>query len=113
VRSYYVYMLRCFDGTFYTGVTNDVVHRYDQHCSGYKKTAYTYSRRPLRLVYVGEFSDVNDAIAFEKKLKSWTHSKKRAFAERDWPLLKRLAMGRDRPPLSSRAESRDSHDCDG
>jgi putative endonuclease len=94
VRSYYVYMLRYFDGTFYTGVTNDVVHRYDQHRSGNNETSYTYSRRPLRLVYAGEFEDVRDAIAFEKKLKGWTHSKKRAFADQDWPLLKRLALGR-------------------
>jgi putative endonuclease len=112
VRTYYVYMLLCFDGTFYTGVTNDVVHRYDQHCSGNNETSYTYSRRPLQLVYVGEFHDLNDAIAFEKNLKGWTHEKKRAFAERDWPLLKQLAMGRDRPPLSSRAESRDGHNRD-
>jgi putative endonuclease len=94
VRTYYVYMLRCIDGTFYTGVTNDIARRFYQHCSGYNETCYTYSRRPLQLVYVGEFEDIRDAIAFEKKLKSWTHKKKRAFADQDWPLLKRLALGR-------------------
>jgi predicted GIY-YIG superfamily endonuclease len=45
-------------------------------------------------VYVGEFQRVDEAIAFEKRLKGWSHKKKRAFAERDWPLLKRLAVGR-------------------
>ncbi|MGA2392293.1 MAG: GIY-YIG nuclease family protein [Candidatus Lustribacter sp.] len=86
-------MLRCFDGTFYTGVTNDVVRRFDEHCNGRDRHSYTYSRRPLRLVYAAEFHRVNDAIAWEKRLKVWTHKKKRAFAERDWPLLKRLSAG--------------------
>jgi putative endonuclease len=75
MRVYYVYMLRCFDGTFYTGVTNDVVRRYE------------------RLAYAAEFPQVHDAIAWEKRLKVWTHKKKRAFAEQDWPLLKRLSAG--------------------
>jgi putative endonuclease len=89
-------MLRCVDGTFYTGVTNNVTRRFGQHCDGFDPECYTYTRRPLRLVYVGEFDNPLDAIAFEKRLKGWTHNKKRAFAERDWPMLKRLSAGRDR-----------------
>src|ERR1700722_1219727 len=92
---YYVYMLRCFDGTFYTGVTNDIHRRYEEHCNGHDRHCYTYTRRPLRLVYAEEFGYVNDAIAWEKRLKQWKHKKKRAFAERDWPLLKRLSAGTD------------------
>jgi len=75
-------MLRCFDGTFYVGVTNDVDRRFYEHCYGDEKDSYTYSRRPLRLEYVGEFEDIQEAIAFEKKLKSWRHAKKRTFAEK-------------------------------
>jgi putative endonuclease len=90
MRIYYVYMLRCIDGTFYIGVTNNVERRFYEHCSGYNPTAYTHSRRPLRLVYVGEFDRPSDAIDFEKRLKGWSHKKKRAFADRDWPLLRRL-----------------------
>jgi putative endonuclease len=80
--SYYVYMLRCIDGTFYTGVTNDIHGRYAEHCSGLHETAYTYTRRPLHLEYVGEFQWITEAIAFEKKLKTWSHRKKRIFAQR-------------------------------
>ena len=94
VRVYYVYMLRCIDGTFYIGVTNDIMRRYAEHCDGRNKASYTHTRRPLRLVYVGEFDGPDEAIAFEKRLKGWSHKKKRAFADRDWPLLKRLAAGR-------------------
>jgi putative endonuclease len=90
MRTYYVYMLRCFDGTFYTGMTNDIERRFAEH----DPTCYTFSRRPLRLAYAGEFQLPEEAIAFEKRLKAWSHKKKRAFAERDWPLLKRLAVGR-------------------
>jgi putative endonuclease len=91
MRTYYVYMLRCIDGTFYTGVTNDIERRFGEHCVGHDPGSYTFTRRPLRLVYAGEFDRIADAIAFEKRLKGWTHAKKRAFAERDWPLLRRFA----------------------
>ena len=94
MRIYYVYMLRCIDGTFYVGVTNDVMRRHAEHESGHNPTCYTHARRPLKLVYVGEFQLPGEAIAFEKRLKRWTHAKKRAFAERDWPALKRYAAGR-------------------
>ncbi len=91
---YYVYMLRCIDGTFYTGITCDIVRRYAEHQYGHSPTSYTYTRRPLRLVYVDEFQRADEAIAFEKRLKGWTHNKKRAFADRDWPMLRRFAAGR-------------------
>ena len=94
MRKYYVYMIRCFDGTFYTGITNDIERRYHEHCSGAHPRCYTYMRRPLRLVYAGEFQRVDDAIDFEKQLKGWDHIKKRAFADGDWPLLKRVSRGR-------------------
>jgi putative endonuclease len=94
MRIYYVYMLRRIDVTFYTGMTNDITRRYDEHCAGYHQACYTHSRRPLRLVYAGEFDRPDEAIAFEKRLKGWNHKKKRPFADRDWPLLKRLASGR-------------------
>jgi putative endonuclease len=91
VRVYYVYMLRCFDGTFYTGITNDIDRRFAEHGAGHDPDSYTHSRRPLRLVYVGEFQQPAEAIAFEKRLKGWSHRKKRAFAERDWPALQRFS----------------------
>ena len=93
VRTYYVYMLRCFDGTFYTGITNNIDRRWHEHDSGYDPTCYTYTRRPLRLVYAGDFATPAEAINFEKQVKRWSHKKKRAFADREWPLLKRLAIG--------------------
>jgi putative endonuclease len=86
--------LRARHGSFYVGATNDVERRFYEHCNGYDPASYTHNRRPLLLVYADEFQRVEHAIAFEKKLKSWTHHKKRAFGERDWPLLRRLAASR-------------------
>jgi len=93
MRTYYVYMLRCIDGTFYTGITNNIERRFAEHCDGHDPTSYTHSRRPLLLVYAGEFQRPLDAINFEKQLKRWSHKKKRALADGDWRLLNRLAAG--------------------
>ena len=55
MKRYFVYMLQCFDGTFYVGVTNDVTRRFAEHEYGLNDKCYTHMRRPLRLVYAGEF----------------------------------------------------------
>ena len=94
--SYFVYMLRCFDGTFYVGVTNNVERRVFEHFGGIDETCYTFSRRPLVVEYVGEFQWIREAIDFEKKLKSWSHKKKRAFAQKKWSDLRRYSFGTDR-----------------
>ena len=96
MKTYYVYILRCFDGTFYVGMMNDIERRVNEHSFGIDSDCYTYDRRPLRLEHVSEFAWVEEAIAFEKKLKSWSHRKKRAFVEGDWNVIKRYGRGRDR-----------------
>lgn len=74
---YYVYILKCSDQSYYTGITNDLEKRIEQHQSGCKKNSYTYNRRPLKLIFYQEFSDVLQAIYFEKKIKGWTKEKKK------------------------------------
>ena len=96
MKRYYVYILRCFDGTFYVGMTNDIERRVNEHDFGIDPHCYTYERRPLRLVHVSEFTWVDQALAFEKKLKTWSHRKKRAFIDGDWGALKRYGRGRNR-----------------
>jgi predicted GIY-YIG superfamily endonuclease len=95
VKTYYVYVLRCFDGTFYVGMTSDIEQRVAQHHCGIFATCYTYTRRPLILVHVSDFRSVDQAIAAEKKLKGWSHRKKRAFVESNWSDLKRFARSCD------------------
>ncbi len=65
---HFVYILRCADGTFYTGCTSDLTERLHRHQSGY--VTYTQSRLPIALVFQAGFPDQQKAYAFEKYLKS-------------------------------------------
>ncbi|MCK7518910.1 MAG: GIY-YIG nuclease family protein [Ignavibacteriales bacterium] len=65
MKNYYVYILECSDKSYYTGVTNNLEKRLAEHQSGIH-TGYTLTRLPVKLVYSANFSDINDAIRFEK-----------------------------------------------
>ncbi|MCC1483000.1 GIY-YIG nuclease family protein [Winogradskyella immobilis] len=92
---YYVYILKCTDNSYYTGITNDISKRFIEHQSGYKKDSYTYKRRPLKLEFYQEFNDVLQAIYFEKKIKGWTKAKKRALISGDFDMLQILSECRN------------------
>ncbi|MEM1003661.1 MAG: GIY-YIG nuclease family protein [Bacteroidota bacterium] len=85
--SYYVYIIKCCDQTYYTGITNNISKRFTEHTNGIDKFSYTFRRRPLSLEFVQEFNDVLQAIRFEKKLKKWTRAKKKALIYGDDLLL--------------------------
>lgn len=91
MKEYYVYILECSDGSFYTGVTNDVDRRLREHQEGLNSTCYTFKRRPVELVFYTTFNDVDQAIAFEKQVKGWSRKKKIALINGNWTKLKRLA----------------------
>lgn len=91
MNSYYVYILWCADKTYYTGVTNNIERRFNEHCYGRNVTSYTFSRRPVELVFCEEFYDVEMAIAFEKKLKKWSQKKKEALINENYHLLPGLS----------------------
>jgi putative endonuclease len=65
--------------------------RLNQHQSGYNPGAYTYTRRPVQLVFNQVFDDINEAIRFEKRLKTWSRKKKQALIKGDWERLPLLA----------------------
>ena len=65
-----------------------------EHNFGLNRTAYTYKRRPVFLQYAEQFHDVNDAIKFEKKIKKWSHEKKRALIEERFEDLVELSKNR-------------------
>ena len=92
IKYYYVYILRCSDGSYYTGFTNNPDRRLEEHNSGRNPGAYTYRRRPVKLVYVVAFSDPMEGIAFEKQLKGWSKKKKEALINGDIELLKALSI---------------------
>ncbi|MFZ5735228.1 MAG: GIY-YIG nuclease family protein [Pseudomonadota bacterium] len=97
----YLYILRCADGSLYTGTTRGSLEtRINQHNAG-AYPGYTESRRPVTLIHSEWFVRIEDAIAAERKLKSWTRAKKEAFIRGDFDVLKRLAK-RQRPHPSRR-----------
>ncbi len=87
MKQYYVYILKCSDNSFYTGITNNIERRIVEHNSGSKKGTYTYYRRPVTLVWLETFLDVNEAILMEKKIKGWSRRKKVALINSDWNKL--------------------------
>jgi putative endonuclease len=88
---FWVYMLRCADGSYYVGVTNDVTTRVLQHQQGIDPKSYSFTRRPVILVYSAYFTDVFEAIAWEKQVKGWSRKKKEALIAGEYEKLPPLA----------------------
>lgn len=73
--AFYVYILKCIDGSFYTGYTKDVDARTKQHQNG-KGARYTRSHPPERLVYVEQLDSRGKAMKREKAIKRFSHQQK-------------------------------------
>ncbi len=73
----FVYILRCADGSLYTGWTNDLARRLAAHNAG-TASRCTRSRRPLELVYSERCADKSAALRREAAIKKLTHSEKEA-----------------------------------
>jgi putative endonuclease len=95
MKLYYVYILLCSDGLTYTGITNDIARRFNEHQEGLNKSCFTYKRRPVELIFHQEFNDVEQAIYFEKKIKKWSSKKKLALANDEYDLFQILAECRN------------------
>ena len=89
---FYAYLLRCSDGSYYAGHTDDLERRFAQHQSG-ALGGYTAKRLPVTLVWSDLFQTRDDAFRIERKLKGWSRAKKEAFVAGDWDLVSRLARG--------------------
>lgn len=93
-HNYFVYIVECSDGLYYTGVTNNLDRRIEEHNEGIEIKSFTYKRRPVKLSYWLRFSNVNKAIEWEKQLKGWGRKKKEALFIEDWDEIKRLAKSK-------------------
>jgi putative endonuclease len=87
MKTYYVYILKCNDTSYYTGITNNLQRRFYEHQSGYNIKCYTHNKRPVTLVWFEMFNCVLDAIATEKRIKGWSRRKKEALINEDWEKL--------------------------
>ncbi|CAL2105665.1 putative endonuclease [Tenacibaculum sp. 190524A02b] len=91
MKKYIVYILECSDNSYYTGITSNLEKRILEHTEGLKKGSYTFYRRPVKLVFYCEFTDVNWAIEKEKQIKKWSKAKKKALIDDKMELLPNLA----------------------
>lgn len=94
MKTYYVYIVKCSDNSYYTGMTNNLTRRIDEHNEGNNPESYTHTRRPVELVFYSEFNEVEQAIAFEKQVKGWSRKKKEAIINDNWEMLPELSKNR-------------------
>lgn len=78
--AYYIYILRCSDGTFYTGHARDISERIRAHNSG-KAAKYTSGRSPVELVYSEVYETRSLAAKREYQIKNWSRARKQALIE--------------------------------
>ena len=85
---YFVYIVECQDGKYYTGFTDDVERRFKEHQR--KGSHFTSYNSAIKILYRESFSDKHQAALREKQIKGWTRRKKLALIAGDLALLKRL-----------------------
>ena len=90
---YWIYILQCADGSYYTGHTNNLEKRVAEHQTG-EITGYTSKRRPVTLVFCEEMQTRQDVFARERQIKGWGRKKKEALMKGDWEQLSKLSKGR-------------------
>jgi LAO/AO transport system kinase len=100
MKPFFVYMLRCADGSYYLGHTDDLELRIGQHHAG-ELPGYTRERRPVKLVWSQETATREEAMAAELRIKGWSRAKKEALIAGDWLTIQRHAWG-TRNPLPER-----------
>jgi predicted GIY-YIG superfamily endonuclease len=86
---WFVYIVRCADGSLYIGEAHDVPSRISRHNDG-SASSFTAKRRPVELVLCEEHPHREAALIRERQLKRWTRRKKEALIATDLPRLKRL-----------------------
>ncbi|AJW63979.1 GIY-YIG nuclease superfamily protein [Elizabethkingia miricola] len=94
MKTYYVYIVKCSDNSYYTGMTNNLTRRIDEHNEGSNPESYTHTGRPVELVFYSKFNEVEQAIAFEKQVKGWSRKKKEAIINDNWEMLPELSKNR-------------------
>ncbi|MDP3030612.1 MAG: GIY-YIG nuclease family protein [Rhodocyclaceae bacterium] len=96
---FWVYILRCADGSYYTGHTDNLERRIGQHQAG-ECAGYTVTRRPLELAWSQPCTTREEALSAERQIKGWSRGKKEAMIRGDWAEVSRLGKRKSvRPEL--------------
>jgi putative endonuclease len=80
---WYVYIIECIDGFYYTGLTWKADLRWMQHLSGLG-SKFTSKHRPKEIVYLEEFENLEEARKREEQIKGWTRKKKEMLISGKW-----------------------------
>lgn len=91
--SFWVYILKCRDNSYYTGQTDNLEQRLNQHQTRYFSSCYTATRLPVELMFSQPFISREEALAAERQIKGWSRKKKEAMFRGDWGEVSRLARG--------------------
>lgn len=83
---YYIYIIRCEDGSLYTGVTNDIERRFSEH-KGKIGGHYTASHKVKEIIYTEEFKTRSEALKREVQIKGWRREKKLNLIKFGKPLI--------------------------
>ncbi len=105
--SLWVYILQCSDKTLYTGIANNLDRRFGEHQFGINAEAYTFTRRPVKLVFAEQFIDYKLAHGWEKRLKGWSAKKKWALIEDNWKKMRELAICKNESHFLNRPKADD------
>ena len=98
--AFWAYILRCADGKYYTGHTDNLEVRIAQHQMG-GFSDFTSRRRPVQLVWSQEFPTRIDALEAERRIKPWSRAKKEALIRGDWAALSYYAKPPSERPSTS------------
>lgn len=90
---FHVYILKCSDGTYYTGHTDDLDRRIAEHQSG-AIPGYTHDRRPVELMWSETFPTRTEALEREAQVKDWSKKKKEGLFRGDWSTVSTAASSR-------------------
>ena len=94
--SFWLYILKCADESYYVGHTDNLERRISQHEQGLI-VGYTSTRRPVQLVHTQVFPTREEALAAERQIKGWSRKKKEAMIRGDWTAVSALARSRNSP----------------
>lgn len=89
MQPFYVYILKCNDGSYYAGHTDDIEKRIAEHNEG-KIKGYTRKKLPVEPVFIELFGSRDEALAAERRIKGWSRKKKEALIKQDWQEIIRL-----------------------
>lgn len=87
---FFMYILKCRDGSYYVGHTDDLEKRIDEH-NRKVYGGYTSTRLPIELVFAEMYLTRDEAFDTEQKIKKWTREKKEALMRKDWQEVMKLS----------------------